>query len=138
MICMNNLDLSFNYEGVEIISNFLKIAPSLGPEKSFKEQIKEMCVKKLCIIVGISGKCPCKSLFFDFFFSIMGEALCNKFHINESIACDELRLIRFENVNLIREFETYLNEKEVDDAFLEGFRLADKFRYVIDKISRSQ
>ncbi len=128
---------TFNYQNVMTVANYLKIPATTNEGKSAKQQIKEMCVKKLCRVVGVTGKCNCGSVFFDFFSSIMGEALCKKLYLNEPIACDELRLVRYENVNLICEFESYLNSEDVDEAFLDGFFLADKYRHVMEKISHA-
>ena len=121
---------------VRKVCEFLDVPEPETHEESLKETIKKLCVARLCKAVGITGKYNHKSEFFDFFASIMGEALCEKLAIKLQIACDEIRLIRYEHINLVREFKRFLDEESVEEAFLDAFELADRFKYLIPKLKK--
>lgn len=98
--------------------------------------IKEICVARLCKAIGIP-KYNFKSDFFNFFASIMGEAVCEKLSIKVRIASDELRLVKFNHINLVRETKNYLDTESVEEAFLDTFELVDEFKYLIPYLKRS-
>lgn len=101
-----------------------------------EENIKELCVARLCKAIGLTGTYNYKSDFFEFFSSIMGEALCEKLSIKARIASDELRLVRYERINLIDELKTYLDTETVEEAFIDAFNLADKYKYLIPQLKK--
>lgn len=100
------------------------------------ETIKELCVARLCKAVGLTGIYNYKSDFFEFFSNIMGEALCEKLNLKIHIASDELRLVKYEHINLVQELKNYLDTETVEEAFLDAFNLVDKFKYLIPKIKK--
>lgn len=122
-------------EDIKTICDYLRIEPHLE-SVTVREKVKEICVLKLCRTIGITGRFNFKSDFFDFFSTVMGEALCEELNINLDIACDELRLIRYERINLIGEIKSYLKRESVEEAFLDGFRLADKYKYLIMHLNK--
>ena len=98
---------------------------------STAESIKELCVARLCKSIGITGPYNYKSKFFNFYSSIMGEALCEIFKLKIHVATDEIRLFKYEGVNLIERAKKYLLEESIEEAVLDVFNLADKFKYLI-------
>lgn len=116
------------------VADFLKIADYNINDDTIAEQIKRLCVLRLMKAVGVSGRFNCKSEFFEFFSSAMGEAICEKLGINVEIAPDKLRLIKYENINFVIAFEEFLNNDLLDEAFLDAFALADKYKHLIPEI----
>jgi len=100
------------------------------------EAIKELCVARLCKSIGLTGKYNYKSEFFDFFSKIMGEALCEKLSIKTHVADAALRLVKYEHVNLISELKYYLDNESLEEAFLDAFALADRYKYLIKKLKK--
>ena len=117
---------------IKRLCKFLNFDLSIFKEDGLKEEIKELCVAKLCHIVGLTGKYNYKSNFFEFFSSIMGEALCEKLEIKMHIASDALRLFKYEGINLVKETKKYLDEECVEEAFLDAFNLLDRFKDLIE------
>ena len=119
------------------ICDFLKMEKPQMFSLTLKDSIKELCVAKLCKTVGLTGTYHYKSDFFDFFSDIMGEALCEILTIKIRIACDELRLFKYEHINLIEEVKNLLLKESVEEAFLDAFELVDKFKYLISKLKKA-
>ena len=121
---------------IKRICEFFKFERPEMKSVTTKEAIKELCVARLCKSIGITGKYNYKSDFFEFFSSIMGEAICEKLSLKTHVACDELRLVKYEHVNLIREIKSYLDNETIEEAFLDAFHLVDKFKYLIPKLKK--
>lgn len=118
------------------ICNYLSLNKPIMYSTTTNDAIKELCVAKLCEIIGITGKYNYKSDFFDFFASIMGEAICEKLNIPTHVASAELRFFKHEHLNLIEVVRTYLENEYIDEAFLDAFELVDKFKHLIPKIKK--
>lgn len=131
---MISKDTNMNMRQISIVADFLKITDYKTNEESAIEQIKRLCILRLMKAVGVSGKFNCKSDFFEFFSSVMGEAVCEKLNINIKIAPDKLRLIKYENINFVTAFKEFLNNDLLDEAFLDAFTLADKYKHLIPDI----
>lgn len=121
---------------IDKICKFCKLERPNIMSSTTKETIKELCVARLCKSVGLTGKYNYKSNFFDFFSSIMGEAICEKLCFNFHIASDELRLFKYEHINLVKELKNYLDTETVEEAFLDAFHLVDRFKYLIPKLKK--
>ena len=119
---------------MEEVCSFLEVDNNINFSDSLENFIKEACVKKLCEIVGLTWKFNHRSDFFEFFSQIMGEAINLKLNLKTNIACDSLRLFKYEGVNLIERTVFYLETECLEEAFLDTFELADKFKYLIEKI----
>lgn len=119
------------YSVLNKIINFLKIKFPELTDVDVKENIKELCVAKLCGVIGVKCKYNYKSEFFDFFSDIVGEAVCRKLLIPIQMAEDKYRLIKYDGVNLVDKTLNLLNEFETDEAFLEIFEFLDNFKYVV-------
>lgn len=103
--------------------------------KDTKEAIKEVCVARLCQAIGLSLY-NVKSEFFDFFSSIIGEAVCEKLSIKVRIAYDELRLVKYDHINLVGEVKWFLDNETIEEAFLDAFNLVDRFKFLIPKLKK--
>lgn len=123
-------------ETIKKVCDFVKLDVQTFESVDLKSVIKEICVLRLCKAICLP-MFYFKSDFFDFFACIMGEAICRKFSINLRIASDELRLVKYNNINLVNEVFNYLNNEVVEAAFLDAFHLVDKFSYIIPQLKRS-
>ena len=85
---------------VKEVCDFLEVNNNFQFDK-IEDFIKGACIKKLCKVVGLTGNVNLKSKFFQFFASIIGEAICLKLKIKKHVACDELRLVKHEGINLV-------------------------------------
>jgi len=114
--------------------SFLKMDMPIFFASSIEGKIKELCVCKVCSSIGI--KCPCNrsSGFLNFFSSVMGEAVCNKLNLDVSIACPELRFVRYNHLNLVQEVETLLENHDINEAFLDAFNFLERFKFVAEKL----
>jgi len=118
-------------EIIKKVCEFLQCNKPVITSSETTEIIKEICVARLCGIVGLTGRYNYKSKFFNFFSSIMGEAISLKLNLKIRIASDELRLFKYERINLIDETIKYLNTESIEEAFLDTFELADKFKDIV-------
>ena len=116
--------------------DFLRFEKPIIYSNTTKEIVKEICVARLCKAIGITGTYNYKSDFFNFFSNIMGEALCEILEIKIHIASDELRLVKYEHINLVEKVKYYLENESVEEAFLDAFELADKFKHLIPKLKK--
>lgn len=115
------------------VCKFLKLDSGEISSENVEETIKELCVKKLCKTVGLTGAYNYKSDFFEFFSSIVGEAVCVKLNIKIHIAGDDLRLVKYEKLNLIDEVYSFLEKEDIEEAILDAFNFVDRFKSLISK-----
>ena len=133
-VVMNALILNENMDKEKVI---LRICEYFNMEKpqifssTAKEAIKEICVARLCKAIGLTGKCNYKSGFFDFFSDVIGEAVCEILSIKIRIASDEIRLFKYEHINLVEEVKKYFLNESIEEAFLDAFELIDRFKYLV-------
>ena len=122
---------------IQKICDFFRLEKPQTLNTNTKEAVKELCVIRLCKAIGLKGNNTFKSDFFDFFGSLMGEAVCENLSIKVHIACDELRLVKYDRLNLVQEIKSYLQNETVEEAFLDAFDLADRFKYLIPYLKKS-
>ena len=123
-------------ETMEKLGGFLNFMPTFFKSETLTERVKEVCVAKLCDKIGIRCEYNYKNQFFNFFSSIMGQAISEKLNLNLCLDEYNLRFIRFENVNLIKTAGTFLNEEEIDEAFIHVYELADKYKWVMHELKK--
>lgn len=123
-------------EVIKDVCEFLHYDEQKTFNTTTKEAIKEICVGRLCKAVGITGKYNYKSEFFEFFSCVMGEAICEKLSIKTHIACDEIRLVKYEHINLVSQTREFLDNETIEEAFLDAFDLMDKFKYLIPQLKK--
>ena len=122
---------------LERVCTFFHFEHTALAEKDLKATIKELCVVRLLKAIGLTkGIYNHKSEFFNFFATIMGEAVCQKLDINLRIASDELRLVRYNNINFIKEVKAYLDNESQEEAFLDAFNLVDDNKYLIPLLKK--
>lgn len=132
METMNNtLDLKELYDKV---AEFLQMKNSKVFNGDLNENIKEVCVAKLCNAIGLRCSYNYKSDFFNFFSTIMGEAICQKLNLPLHIAGANLRFVRYDHFNLVDYVKMFLDQDDMDEAFIDAFNFVDRYRYLIPQI----
>ena len=129
MDTINELDLK--QKTIEKVCNFLKISNLNLRSEKLEDSIKEICVAKLCNVIGIGCKYNFKSAFFDFFATLTGQAICDELELNIRIAGDEFRLFRYERLNLIQGVRNTIKKENLEESFIDAFNFIDKFKYLI-------
>lgn len=132
---MKNINLNkFSIDPISLktkICDYLEIKQPKLHSNTAVEIVKELCVAKLCLAIGLTGKYNYKSDFFTFFSEIMGEAVCCKLSINLRIARDEIRLIKYEGVNLVEQAKNLLENELIEESVLDIFEMADKYKQIV-------
>lgn len=100
---------------------------------TIKEKVKEMCVAKLCYVLGISRICNYKNGFFEFFSCVVGEAVCEHLGIRTHVAEECVRFVRYEGVNFVSKCKQFLIMEEIDEAVLDCFNFLDKHKNLVLK-----
>lgn len=125
-----------NEQTIKQVCDFFHLDVPIFSSEHIKDKIKEICVARLCRAIGLT-KYNFKSDFFNFFASIMGEAVCEKLQIKLRVASDELRLVKYNHINLVTEAKRFLDTETVEEAFLDAFELVDEFKYLIPYLKKS-
>ena len=135
---MNNENMAEKEKGqiIKKICNYFKMEVPNLDNQSIEEMVKRICIIRLCKAIGLSGVKDIRSDFFDFYSCVMGEAVCNKLNIKLKIASDELRFVKYNQVNLIERTENYLENEMLEEAIIDTFELVDEFKEVINLIKK--
>lgn len=123
-----------NRKIINSVCDFLKVNSPTFYGETLQDNIRELCVSRLCKSIGLRCDCNFKSDFLYFFSSFVGEAVAQILDIKIHIANDITRLFRHDGVNLVETAKSYLNFEEVDEAFIDIFNVADKYKYLIPRL----
>jgi len=115
-----------NEENIEKIKKYLELESYQFSTFEAVEQAKEICVAKVCDVLGIKYTYNYKGKMFQIFSSVMAEAVCNKLKINLKIADDNLRLVKYNGINFVDKAKSFLECEDIDEATLDIFNLVDK------------
>ena len=116
---------------IEQIKDFLHLTDYKCESVSFEENVKEMCVAKLCYELGIKCGYYYKNTFFEFFSTCMAEVVCLKLNIKRHVAQDNIRLFKYRGVNFIDSCYQILNREDISEAVLDVFTFLDKHKYLL-------
>ncbi|MBR2970057.1 MAG: hypothetical protein IKC49_03280 [Clostridia bacterium] len=116
------------------ICSYLRLDRPILSSDEIHENIKEICVAKLCKTMGL--KCPYnfRNGFFDNYSIITGEAVCEKLRINTHIASDNIRLIRYDSINFVRYVSDLFETEDIDEAIIDAFNFSQKYGQIISAI----
>ncbi len=117
-------------EILDKICEYLSISKPNLFTTDFKDNIKQICFKKVCEVIGIRCTCNYKNPFMNFFSEIAGEAVATTFGLKFHVASDELRFFTYDHVNLVDSGYNLLQQADKDEAFLDIFKLVDQFKYI--------
>lgn len=109
---------------------YLKMEKPVLFSTSVEEGIKELCVARVCKAIGIKCAYNYKSKFFNFFATVVGEAISQELGLRLAIAGAEIRLVKYERINLVNQVRIFLISSSMDEAFIDAFNLLDKFKYL--------
>ncbi len=124
-----------DYEILQAIKDYVDIEyPVING--SVEDNVKAICVARLCKAIGINCAYNFKNTFFDFFSCIMGEVIVNKLGIKIKIDNYNLKYAKFEDVNIIYTASMLLENPNLDEAFIDVYNLADKFKHIITKLKK--
>ncbi len=113
-------------ENTEKVKKFLEMEGYNFSLNEENEQIKEICVAKLCDVLGIECAYNYQNQMFQIFSSVMAEAVCQKLNIKKHIAKDSIRLFKYNGINFVETAKKFLDEKEIDEATLDIFNFVDE------------
>lgn len=116
---------------------FLKFERNKILSKTLKEGVKELCVGRLCQALGIGCAYNFKNEFFNFFSCIMGEVVSNILGHNLEIDDYKLKYIKIENTNLINSAQKMMENPNLDEAFIDVYNLARRFKHLIFDLKRN-
>ena len=125
-----------NQQIIEKVREYLKLKECNFKSNTLEEKLKELSIARLCKSIGIRCEYNYKSEFFEFFSSITAEAICEKFNFLIHVASDDIRLIKYEHVNLVEEVKKCLNNEDVDEAFIDAFNFVDNHKHLIPYIKK--
>ena len=129
-------EMLLNYEQKALkVKKFLKLDNFDTNTRDIQEKIKEMCVTKLCNILGINYAYNYKSEFFKMYSEVLGQAICDILKINFVIADDKFRLFKYDGKNIIEECKKMLINAYEDEILLEE-SILDIFNFVDELKSR--
>ena len=118
-------------EALTRVEEFLQIENQKLSSSILQENVKELCVAKLCDVLGISCCYNYKCELFDFFSCIMGEAVCQILNIKVHIAQDCIRFVKYKGINFIDKSIQIMNNESIDEAVLDIFNFVDENKELI-------
>ena len=124
------------------VKKFLNLVNYKTKNASVEEDLKELCVAKLCDVLGIKCTYNYKSNFFKMFAEVFAQAICDILEIKISVADDSYRLFKYNGVNLIEETKNIIlketaEEVLIDELVLDVFNFLDKYKEIVEKKFRN-
>ena len=95
---------------LEQVENLLNYKKNTYKDDSLIDNIKEVCVDRLCSAVGVECEYNYKSDFFNFYAEIFGQAVVDLLGINLVIASDIVRLFKHNHINLVEQVRMNIEE----------------------------
>lgn len=115
----------------EKVRAFLKMSGYTFVGGDVGEKIKNMCIAKMCRVIGIDCEQCYNSKLFQIFGGILGEAVCRKLMLSLHVVSEELRYLCFNGINFVEQSVHFLNEFEVDEAVLDIFNFVDEHKSIL-------
>ncbi len=100
-----------------------------------EDNIREICVAKLCQTMGLNCEYNFKNGFFDNYSMITGEVLCRRLNIHLHLANDNLRLVRYQKINFVQYVYELFDIEDVDEAIIDAFNFARRYHHIISSIA---
>lgn len=131
MLTIKEFEIENELEKLQNFCSFVEMeVPTIYD--NVKTAIKQLCVERLCKTIGITCAVNVKNEFFNFFSCIVGQVIVEKLNLNLHIDDFNLKYVKFGNVNLIFSAKMLLENDNLDEAFINIFNLADKYKFVIE------
>ncbi len=119
---------------IDQICSYFKMKRPILSGIVLTDNIKELCVSRLCRAMGLNCAYNFKNSFFEFFATITGEAVCYELNLHMHVASDDLRLVRYGNINFVQYVIDLFDTEDLDEAIIDAFNFARKYYYVIKSI----
>ena len=113
------------------IKQFLKMETYNTESEYIAESIKELCVAKLCDILGIGCGYNFRNEYFEVYASVLGEVICEKLELNIHVAKESIRFIRYEGINFIEKSRQILEREEINEAIVDIFNFVETNKKLI-------
>lgn len=120
-------------EYVGEVRRFLRLNNLVLTSKTQVENIKELCVARLCNAIGIDFKYDYNCEYFRLFANVVGEAVCRVLNINLVVGCPEVRFIRYNHINLVDRACEILKSCEIEEAFLDLYNFIEDSKKFVPK-----
>lgn len=126
-----NKENSMIDETIKTIKQFLDMEDYEFISEEKDEQIQEICVAKLCDILGVEFAYNCQSGMFQIFSIVLSEAISQRLRLGVRFASDELRLVKYNGINFIDKAVELINNPDVDEAVLDIFNFVDEHKKLL-------
>ena len=113
------------------VCEFLKVDSTLIEPSNVVQEIKDACELRFARAMGIRYGYNHKAPYFEFFGSIMGEAVSQHLGLNIQIAPDKYRLVKYNGVNLVNSVRHMLETCFVEEAFVKAFEFLEGYFFLI-------
>lgn len=132
-MCIYKIEPLEEGQMLDKLKDYLHLPDFTFTSETIEDKIKEICVAKLCEVVGIKCGYNFKNEYFNVFAIIVGEAVCEKLNFNLHIANDKLRFVKYEHINFVETVKNFFCE-DVEEAFLDAFNFIDEHKNILLKI----
>ena len=122
-------DLEKEQQIIKKVSDFLHVECNFK-SSTLEENIKELCVARICKSIGIRCEYNYKSTLFEFCSCITGQAVADILGIKIDIVPPKIKCCRYDGINIYQEVKKFIETEEVDEAFCDAFKLLDKYKYL--------
>ena len=127
------IETNENKKMVQKIKNFLTFNDFLYEENlSVQDNIKKLCVKKLCKVIGIKIECNYKNQFFNYFSDVTGEAICQLLNIPIRIADGKFKFVKYNGINFVEHVKELLKNDFLEDAYIDVFQFLEDNKHIFN------
>lgn len=118
-------------EIIDKLCQFMNIEKPILFSNTIEEMIKEICVAKLCKVLGIKCTYNYRNEFFSFFSILTGEAVARILNIKINIAPYYLSCVKFDGINFIERMIAILNSPNKEKAIFDAYNFVNKYKHLI-------
>lgn len=121
-------------ENIVLVKKYLKLEEFELKSVEIIENIKELCVARLCREIGITFRYDYKSEYFRLFSNVVGEAVCRVLDIKVTVGSPVVRLVRYNGVNLVDKACELLKTESLEEAFVDLYNITEEFKKIVPKL----
>lgn len=118
-------------EIVDKVCQFMNIEKPILFSKTMEEMIKEICVAKLCKVLGIKCTYNYRNEFFSIFSTLTAEVIVRILDIKINIAPYYLSCVKFDGINFIEKMIAILASPNKEKAIFDAFNFVNKYKHLI-------
>lgn len=117
------------------VCGFLDVKMPILSSMNLNDNIRELCVVKLCKVLGLKCAYNYKNNLLDFFSAIIAQAVAEKLSLRLNIAGANYRFVKYNHVNLIQEVKLMLDDNNLDESFVDIFNFLERFKSLVFKFN---